>query len=76
MTDFLYKVVIKVNYGDFGRQVLTTAEYYLQSMKSCQSAIALFTESSGVIESVEIKRMTLDEIKKAGDDNAIVSTDY
>ena len=37
MTNFLYKVVIKVNYGDFGRQVLTTTEYYLQSMKPCDS---------------------------------------
>lgn len=72
MTNFLYKVVIKVNYVDFGRQVLATTEFYLQSMKSCQSAIAIFTETSGVIESVEIKRVTLDEIKKAGDSDATI----
>lgn len=76
MINVLYKVTIKVNFGDFSNQVLTTTEYYLQSMKSCLSAIALFTETSGVIESVEIKRMTLSELKNTGDEHVIVSNNY
>ena len=75
MINALYKVTIKVNFGDFSNQVLTTDVYYLQSMKACLSVIAIFTDTSGAIESVEIKRMTLAELKKVND-NVIVSNNY
>lgn len=71
----MYRYVLKHRVRDFSNQVLTTDVHYLQSMKACLSAIAIFTDTSGAIESVEIKRMTLAELKKVSD-NVIVSNNY